>query len=155
MTIFSSCGVNQSALDKKNNWKRKETKMTGEGLKEFWYQSPVWRRCFSHWVSFLFSVKGRDLQQSQKLKVRLQSPGLGSSVFQGRQGTAGRSKPAETQLVTAYWAWSVSLMSTCELVWETGEISDTSIRLEENSVKVSDVRKKRDHPKSIWAWNKG
>lgn len=46
-------------------------------------------------------------------------------------------------------------MSTCELVLETGEISDTSIRLEENTVKVSDVREKRDHPKSIWAWNKG
>ena len=87
--------------------------------------------------------------------MRLQSPGLGSFVFQGRQGTARRSKPAETQLATAYWAWSGSLMSICELVWETGEISDTSIRLEENTVKVSDVREKRDHPKSICAWNKG
>ena len=46
-------------------------------------------------------------------------------------------------------------MSICELVWETGEISGTSIRLEENTVKVSDVRGKRDCPKSIWAWTQG
>ena len=29
---------------------RKETKMRGEGLKEFWYQIPVWRRCFPYTI---------------------------------------------------------------------------------------------------------
>lgn len=38
------------------------------------------------WVSLVSAAKGSDLKQSQKIEVKLQSPGLDSSVFQGRRG---------------------------------------------------------------------